>query len=118
MSSYHPSCFRSSSASNDVHHSAIHRDDLTVHILVLRQVQSSQAHLLLPAATHRRHMALLLHLLRWKLTFLVVVRALGCHLRGEVAWCDRVDADPSTLELGAHQLGKVDCGALGGVVGA
>lgn len=108
---------QSTTAGEVVHDTTIDSENLSVHILVLSQEQRSHAHLRVAPSTHGRNVALLLHLLSWQLTLLVVVRALGRHLRREVTRRDRVHADPCALELRAHELSEVDGSTLGGIVG-
>lgn len=63
------------------------------------------------------YVALFLHLLVRHVTFVILSGLLHRHLAGKVAWCDTVNPQLRLLEFRAHELGKVDCGALSSVIG-
>ncbi len=77
---------------------------------------NSLSHLLIVSRPLRRHVSLLLDLLRGQFTLLIIPAFLGCHFAREVSRCDRVDTHASLFELRAHELGQVHGGPLGGVV--
>lgn len=101
---------------NNIQNPAIHRQNLPIDILIPRQKQHRHPNFLVPARPHRRHVALVFHILIRQLALLPGVAVLGRHLGREVARRDTVDADPRALELGRHELRQVHRRALGRVV--
>ncbi len=77
---------------------------------------NSLSHLLIVTRPLRRHVSLLLDLLRRQFTLLIIPAFFGRHFAREVSRCNTVDAHAGLFKLRAHKLGQVHGRPLSGVV--
>lgn len=95
---------------------AVHRQRLAIEVLIDGEEQDGLRHVLVLAWPLRRHLFVLA---LFDVALLVGPAAVGCHLAGEDARRDRVDADLHALarDLRRQHPVQVDRSAFGRVVG-
>ena len=84
---------------NNIKHTPINRQNLTIDIRILRQQQNTHGHLLVRTRTRHGHMALLLDLGVGELALLVGIGFFGSHFGGEVAWRGLEVADGGSIAI-------------------